>query len=227
MTKLRTMIFYAAMYSSGLLMSVICLTLYKPFPGIILPAGKIWCQFCLDALRFTCGIKVELAGTESLRATPYILAAQHQSALDILVLMAKLDSPAFIFKQELKSIPLFGRLLEPGGMIPVDRAGGAASLRKMVTAVQNTLAAGRCVIIFPEGTRVAPGEVTILHPGIAALGAACSAPIIPASTNSGKFWGASAFTKTAGTVRFEFFPALRPKMPRKELLEALAKRFYS
>jgi 1-acyl-sn-glycerol-3-phosphate acyltransferase len=188
---------------------------------------KRWARICIAALRLLCGVKLRVEGREFLpQSGGAILAAQHQSTLDILIWLTLLPDPSFVFKRELSKIPLFGTLLEPTGMIPVNRGGASQALRKMIADCAVALTAGRQIIIFPEGTRVAPGKRARLHPGIIALAKANALPLIPAATNSGLCWGPRAFHISPGTVTLKLYPPIPPETPQHEILTTLAATFY-
>jgi 1-acyl-sn-glycerol-3-phosphate acyltransferase len=195
-------------------------------PARLIEVPKLWGRIGIAALRLCCGIRVELSPQGWRPSGPALIAAQHQSAMDILIWLAVLDDPVFVLKQELKRIPVFGMLLEPAGMIPVDRSGAGPALRKMASGCQAALAAGRQIVIFPEGTRVPPGERAALHPGVVAIAKASAAPLLPAATDSGKCWGSRAFAKTPGTVRVRIFDPLPAGLSRQAILAELAKAFY-
>ena len=214
------------MFASGIGFSLWGLLMLKISPERLQNVPKNWARFCLAALRLCCGININLKDKQCLPEGAFVVAAQHQSALDIFIWLAVLPRPALVFKQELAKIPLFGALLEPSGMIPVDREGAAPALRKMVTEARAALANGRQVVIFPEGTRVAPGARSPLHVGIVALARSTYAPVIPAATNSGLRWGARAFHKNPGPVDVKLFPALTPGLRREDLIAELTEDFY-
>ncbi len=187
----------------------------------------LWAKICLRGLRLFCGVRLRVEGLEHLpRQGVAIIAAQHQSTLDVLIWLTLLEHPSFVFKRELNKIPLFGVLLEPTGMVPVDRGGAGTALRKMVAACGQVLAAGRQIIIFPEGTRVVHGRRARLHPGVVALAKASNLPLIPAATNSGLHWGAKAFHISPGTVILKIHPPIAPELPQDEILSHLAVSFY-
>jgi 1-acyl-sn-glycerol-3-phosphate acyltransferase len=226
MTRLLPSItFNIVMFGSGLVLSLVALAVNLLAPSRVIAIGKFWSRLTLAALRLFCGITLEITG-DIPPAGGVIIAAQHQSAMDILVLLVLLKNPAFVLKQELLKIPLFGNLLKPAGMIAVDRAGGAAALRKMVADSTARLAAGRPIVIFPEGTRVAPGARGTLHPGIVALAKALDVPVIPVTTDSGRRWGRKAFFKTPGPVHVRFRPALPPGLNRPAMIAALEACYY-
>ena len=181
-----------------------------------------WSALVIDGARRICGIKLVITGTEYLPMDgPALLACQHQSAFDTLVWMTLLPRTCYVVKQELTRIPLVGPLRAPAGMIPVDREAGAAALRGLVMATAAAKAAGRQIVIFPEGTRVAPGMHVPLQPGIAAIAARLNLPVIPVATDSGLRWGRRSFRKNAGPVHLALGPPIPAGTRRVELLDAI------
>jgi 1-acyl-sn-glycerol-3-phosphate acyltransferase len=117
--------------------------------------------------------------------------------------------PVIVMKKELRDIPLFGFMTERYGVIPVERSAGAKALRSMVAAAREATASKRPVLIFPEGTRVPPGEAPSLRPGFTGLYRALGLPVVPVAVDSGRLWG-KGFVKLPGTVTFligEVIPA--------------------
>jgi 1-acyl-sn-glycerol-3-phosphate acyltransferase len=226
MMFLRSAVFLAFMYVTGFILSVTGLVVGLFDRSNLIIFGKIWGHVILWGLRWICGITLNIEGLEYLNPGPVIIAAQHQSAMDIMVWLTLLKRPAFVLKQELLKLPLFGALMVPSGMIAVDRAGAAPALRKMVVQCKAALAAGRQVVIFPEGTRVAPGTRMDLHPGVVALARNTGVPVIPASTDSGLHWGRKSFKKLPGPVRLTLYAPLSAGMSRDEILQRLEGYFY-
>jgi 1-acyl-sn-glycerol-3-phosphate acyltransferase len=214
------------MFGSGLMLSLWGTGLRVVAPQRLTPLAQLWARICLATLRLCCGIEVRVEGLENLPPGGAIIAAQHQSALDILVWLVALPYPALVFKTELRKIPVFGPLLAPSGMIPVDRDGAAPALRKLLQDCRAAAAAGRQVVIFPEGTRVAPGARVDLQPGIVALAKAAGVPVLPAATDSGTCWGPRAFAKTPGTVRVRLLPPLPAGLPRDKIITELTSVYY-
>jgi 1-acyl-sn-glycerol-3-phosphate acyltransferase len=189
--------------------------------------GQLWSRISLRALKTICNIRVEIEGRENLpQSGPALIAAQHQSAFDILLWLTVLQHPAYVLKQELVEIPMLGATLPKAGFVAVDRECGANSLRKMVAGCRKAVAAGRQIVIFPEGTRVAPGERGVIQPGIVALARALKMPVIPAATNSGQYWGKRAFKKYPGTIKVTIFPAATGIAQRQDLIDELEHRYY-
>jgi len=227
MILLRSLAFNVVMLLSVLGYGLLGYVL-KPFrPDRLVDLGTAWAGFVIAALRVICGVEVDVTGADFLPATgPALIAAQHQSAFDTLIWLRLVHRPAYVLKRELLRLPVIGPLLVPCGFIPVDRDGGTAALRKMLTDCRAAAAAGRPIVIFPEGTRVAPGQRGALQPGVVALAKMLNLPVIPAATNSGRFWGRQAFHKYPGTLRVRLFPALAGGATRAELLSQLERSFY-
>jgi 1-acyl-sn-glycerol-3-phosphate acyltransferase len=128
-------------------------------------------------------------------------------------------------KRELTRLPLIGPMLLLAGMIPVDREAGAKALRSLLREADAAVANSRQIVIFPEGTRVAAGEVVALQPGVAALAAHTRLPVIPVATDSGRCWSRNSFIKRPGTIHIAIAPPITPEQlkgrPRTALLGAI------
>jgi 1-acyl-sn-glycerol-3-phosphate acyltransferase len=205
-------------------MHILCLPLLFASQRAIQAAGGVWIDGTLFLLKHVVGIDHRVAGAENLPATPAIFAAKHQSAWETLFLSRYLGFPAFVLKKELLSIPLFGWFLRRSGMIAIDRKAGASALRQMAREATETLAAGRSILIFPEGTRVAPGESRPYQPGVAALYTQQKVPVVPVALNSGLFWGRRSFIKKPGTIVVEILPPIPPGLDRKAMMKELENR---
>jgi 1-acyl-sn-glycerol-3-phosphate acyltransferase len=107
-------------------------------------------------------------------------------------------------------------------MIAVDRSGGGAALRRMLRAASEAAQDDQQIVIFPEGTRTAPGERPGLQPGIVGIAAATGAPVVPVATDSGLVWGRRAFLKRPGFIQISVRSPLPANLPRGDLLAALA-----
>jgi len=190
----------------------------------IVKAGQIWARVSLAMLRTICGLHHEIRGLENLPAGPCMIAATHQSAWDTLIFPLLVNGPGYIYKRELRRIPLFGWYLSRAGCIPIDRAGGPKALRRMIEHARRSLAQGRTIIIFPEGTRVPPGARRPYHPGVAALYGQLGVPVVPVAVNSGLYWGRRAFAKRPGRIVLEFLPPIAPGMDRRKFTAELQRR---
>ena len=178
---------------------------------------RVWARSVLWWLGVTVGLRARVTGRENLPDGAAILAAKHQSAFDTVFWLTLDPPPVYVMKRELMWIPIYGWYAARTGMIPVDRAGGGAALRRMQRAAQATVAAGRKIVIFPEGTRTAPGETRPWHPGVAAL-AGLGVPLVPVATDSGAFWGRRSFVKRPGVLTVAILPPEPPGQPRGPML---------
>ncbi len=156
------------------------------------------------------GIRYQLQGTENISSTPSIYLAKHQSAWETIGLQLWTPPAVFVLKRELLRIPFFGWALWGLRMIWIDRSAGKAALAKIVTQGEQRLADGLSIIIFPEGTRVAPGQMSKFKAGGAHLASRTGAPVIPVAHNAGELWPRNAFLKKPGTITVRFGPAIDP-----------------
>ncbi len=187
--------------------------------------AKLWGKSLMFGLRWIAGIKCEVRGIENLPADRrYIVASKHQSALETIAFHAILPLPAYILKKELLYIPLFGWNLLLSGSVPIDRSSGTKAMRSILQGSQKRLEQNRPVIIFPEGTRTAPGATTRYNPGVGLLYEKCAVPVIPAALNSGYFWRKNAFIKNPGTVIIEFLPAMPQDLDKRAFIDELQNR---
>ena len=222
MTLLRALAFNLYFFGLTTILAFAGLFVRAFLPGHALPFAVFWTRLVVVGARRICGIHVVLTGTEHLPSGgPALLACQHQSAFDTLVWMTLLPYPTYVIKHELTRIPLFGPLLTAAGMIPVDRDAGAAALRGLVHATQAARRAGRQILIFPEGTRLAPGKTAPLQPGIAAIAARLDLPVIPVATDSGRRWGKNAFWKYPGPIHIAIGPPIPADTRRGPMLAAI------
>lgn len=196
--------------------------------GLLLPARagrrfvRGWARLVLDLLRLTCGIRVRMTGLEHLPPGACIIAAKHQSAFDTVIWLAALPRPVYVMKAELLRIPVWGSMARRFGAIGVDRNGGGTALKGMVREARAVAQDRQAqVVIFPEGTRTAPGERVPWQPGVAALAGTTGLPVLGAATDSGRFWGKRAFRKRPGTITVALQPPLPTGLPRAALMQQL------
>jgi len=203
---LRSLLFTLWLYLSMPLFAVgLSPALLMPVP-VALKVVRAWAKFVLFGLRHIAGVRVEVRGLEYRPRGAALVASKHQGMLDIVALLAILPEPCFVLKKELMPLPFFGWFAWKTKMIAVDRAGHATALRDMTRQAKARLAEGRQIIIFPEGTRTAPGEPGQYKPGVAAIYRDLEASCALVATNSGEHWPAHGFKRIPGKVVFEFLP---------------------
>ncbi len=185
-------------------------------------AGAVWGQATIILLRALAGVRHEVRGR--LPPPGSIVAAKHQSAWETLVLAALLPDPVYVVKQELLRVPGVGWYFRRAGQIAVDRQGGASALRRMVLEARSALESGAQLVVFPEGTRVAPGERRPYHPGIAALYRETGAVVVPVALNSGRHWSRRGYRMRPGTIRLDFLEPIPPGLQRRAFMALLEER---
>lgn len=223
MTVLRSILFNTAFWIWTVGMHVLGLVFMLTPRPVFMAAGKVWLAGVVVLARWLAGIGYEVRGRENIPREPCIVAAKHQSAWDTFALPVLLDLPTFVLKRELMQIPVFGWYLRRYGAVPVDRKAGSKALRGMLRRAEAEMARGRSVVIFPEGTRVPPGETRPYHPGVAALYRELDVPVVPVTLNSGWFWGRRKFLKKPGTIVVDVRPAIPTGLNRRELMDRLAR----
>lgn len=190
-------------------------------PRGVLVFARLWARIVVWLLRVFCGIEFEVRGAQNLPDRPVLFASKHQSAWDTIAINLILPGVTYVMKRELLWIPLVGWYMARAGMIPIDRGGHAATLRKLQGRAKAALADGRSILIFPEGTRTQPGERRKYLAGIAGLYATLDVPVVPIALNSGLFWPRRGFVKRPGRIIVAFLPTIAPGLPRAQFLEHL------
>ncbi len=204
----------------GALGLITCLSFNRKVISIV---GYVWAQGFMLYLRYICGVRVEVDGEENIPAVPFIVACKHQSAWETLFFLVYFKNPAYILKKELMYIPVYGWYLPLLDMISVDR-GKASAIKKVAAKVRDVLKAGRPLIIFPEGTRVLPGDSVEYKPGIYMIHkASTQTPILPVALNSGICWPRRTFAVSRGVIKIKFLPPIQGVFSKVELLDKLKK----
>jgi 1-acyl-sn-glycerol-3-phosphate acyltransferase len=184
-------------------------------------AVRMWNTGNIVLAQVVAGVGTRVEGAGNLPAEPCLIAAQHQSSWETYRVFVDFKYPVLVLKRELIRIPFIGWYMNRGGMVSIDRAGGAAAMRKTMRASKAALAAGRHVVIFPEGTRAPPGAILPFRPGIAALYLHCAVPVVPVALDSGYFWGKNRFLKRPGKITVRFLPPIAPGLDKDAFLAKL------
>jgi 1-acyl-sn-glycerol-3-phosphate acyltransferase len=222
MRLIRSAVYAVYFYAVTLVFGICGMAVRRFWPRHALRFAKAWTATLLAGLRPICGIRVRVTGLEHLPAMgPALLASQHQSEFDTLVWMGLVPRPSYVMKQELTRTPLVGPMLVPAGMIPVDRAGGAAALRRLLQDAMAARDDGRQIVIFPEGTRVPPGQRVPLQPGIAAIASRLRLSVHPVATDSGLCWTRSRLGMRPGTINIAVGAPISWDAKRDDLLSEL------
>lgn len=188
---------------------------------------QIWLHIVLHLTRYVIGIDWEVRGHENIPDGPVIFAAKHQSAWDTLMLGVVHPFCAFVVKQELVRLPIWGWYLLRLGNIPIDRSKGLISLRKVVEGARKMVENGRPVLIFPQGTRTPPGTKRPYLPGVAAIYKGANVPVVPVALNAGLFWPRKLMHKQPGVITVEYLEPIEPGLSRRDFMKVLEERIES
>jgi 1-acyl-sn-glycerol-3-phosphate acyltransferase len=217
----RSLLFHSLFY--------VTTTLFLVLGSPLLFAPRRWAmaalalhgRFELWLIEVVCGIELEVRGQEKLPHGACLVAAKHQSAWETFGLIPLFRDPALLMKRELFWIPFHGWFSHKFGMIPVDRDRGPSALRRMVREAKARVAQRREIVIFPEGTRRAPGAPPDYKTGVVLLYETLKIPCVPVALNSGAFWPRRSPSLRPGTIVVEFLDPIPPGLPKAEFLERL------
>lgn len=219
MTHIRGLIFVLWTYGLMAIMGLVC----APFAAFgprrwTLAIMQAYVRLEFAGARVICGLRTEVRGP--VPAGEVLVAAKHQSFLDIMMLTLALDRPRFVMKRSLVWAPVLGFYARRMGCVAVDRGAGGKALRDMIAEAAADAEPGQ-LVIFPQGTRVAPGAEAPWKSGVAGLQEALSLPVIPVATNAGHFWPRAGLSRRPGVAVIEFLDPLPPGLPRAELMARL------
>jgi 1-acyl-sn-glycerol-3-phosphate acyltransferase len=222
MIFLRSFLFNVAFYVVTAVMLVATLPLFFFLPqwfgmGVV----REWAITCVLLHRWFVGGRLEVRGIENVPHGECLVASKHQSFFETFALIPLLGNPTIVMKESIRWWPIFGQYTIKTGMIHVDREGKTAALRALTARAGEEIAKGREIIIFPEGTRRAPGAPPDYQTGIALLYKSLNVPVVPVALNSGLFWPRRSFLRYPGTIIFEFLPPLPPGLDSRTFLKRL------
>lgn len=225
MQKLRSVLFTVVFYIVTLFLFIVMIpTWFMPRKqALFFPI--FWSKMAKVMLKVFCGINVRVEGLENLpKENGYIIASKHQSAMETTIFHRIVPNMFYVLKKELMYLPLAGFYFIKTGCIPIDRKGGTKTMRKMLQGVQKRLAQGMNLVIFPEGTRTAPGTKKPYSPGVAFLYEQCQVPVVPVALNSGYCWPKNKTMKYAGTVTVKFLKPIEPGLQKRVFMDELYQR---
>jgi 1-acyl-sn-glycerol-3-phosphate acyltransferase len=217
----RSLIFNILFYVVFLLWSVVALPTFLMPRAAMLKVANWWARTNILLMRVVCGIRVEFRGVEKIPRGPLIVASKHQSMWETISLLRFFEAPFFVVKRELKFIPLFGLFIIKTRMVAIDRARGGRALLAVLRRAEEEVKRGRQFVIFPEGTRTAPGAPPQYKAGVGMVYADCGVPVLPVALNSGLFWPRRTFMRYPGTLVVEFLDPIPPGLKREEFLTRL------
>lgn len=182
-----------------------------------------WSRLVIRLARWILGIEWRVEGRENLPSRPAVILSKHQSAWETMAFQLIFPPQVLVLKRELLWIPFFGWGLALMSPIAINRSRGMRALRTIARRGRERLAQGFWVVVFPEGTRVAPGAQREYHPGGAWLASASGAPVVPVAHNAGLLWPRNAFLKRPGTVTVRIGPPIEAADLDPKTINDLAK----
>jgi 1-acyl-sn-glycerol-3-phosphate acyltransferase len=183
-----------------------------PFPPLVrYRVISQWSRIVLWLLRVLCGLRYEVRGREHIPATPSIVLCKHQSAWETLALQSVFPPQVWVMKRSMLFVPFLGWGLAMLSPIAIDRNAGRAALKQVTDQGRDRLRKGLWIVIFPEGTRIAPGKVGRYGIGGAWLATHTGTPVVPVAHNAGEFWGRNSFLKYPGTITMSIGAPIDPK----------------
>jgi 1-acyl-sn-glycerol-3-phosphate acyltransferase len=224
MIILRSIAFQILFYVNFVIMALILSPLLLGPRSWGVWTAKSWTASSIWLLRVVAGTRLEIRGLENLPDGPFLLASKHQSALETVALVPIIKEPIFILKRELMYLPIFGWYALKMQMIPVDRGARSQALKAITEHGRVTIAKGRQIIIFPEGTRRPVGAAPSYKWGVAHIYTELGVPCVPAALNTGLFWPRNSLLRFPGTAVIEFLPPIPPGLNKETFLTTLSER---
>lgn len=224
MLVLRSLLFNL-FYYANIIVWMICALPSLLLPRIVLlTIVRAWSRVNFFLLRHVAGITCEIRGREHIPPGAVLVASKHQSVWDTFAMFLVFDDPCYVLKRELMWLPLFGWLAGKAEMIAVNRGARSKAMKQMNADGARQLAKGRQIVIFPEGTRRAPGAEPAYKFGVVFLYNEFGVPCVPIALNSGYFWPRRQFIRRPGTLVMEILPPIPPGEDKTVFFDKLQTR---
>lgn len=217
MWRVRSLLFNILFYALSFVLLTCCL------PMVIMPrkwqrcVPPVWLWVGYRLEKYVLGLDYEVIGLEHLPKTSYLVAMKHQSAWETMKLYALFGDPAIVLKKELMDVPILGSYAHVMDMVPVDRSKGREATKFLIESARVILRDTRPLVIFPQGTRVAPLDKKPYKRGIIRIYEDMNIPLVPVALNSGVFWGRNKFWKRPGKITIKIFPPIPPGLDSEQV----------
>ena len=219
----RSIFFFCGMAISAVLFCPIALIVW-PVPVVArMRIIGLWARFIGWWLVLTCQLRFEVEGMEHLPSQPGVILSKHQSAWETILFQVIFPPQTWALKREALWLPFFGWGLAATSPIAINRATPVRALDRLLRQGCEKIAQGRWVVIFPEGTRMAPGEQGAYHPGGAMLAVKAGVPVVPVAHDAGRYWGRRSFLKKPGVIRVRIGPPIATKGEKPRAVNQAAK----
>jgi len=221
---LRSILFQIFFWTFSVLINLVWLPSLLMNRRAVARGMEIWASVSFWGLKHIAGLDFEVRGRENIVPGAALYASKHLSMWETIAAHILLNDPATIMKRELLYVPVYGWYAQKCEMIVIDRSAQAAAIRKMIADAKSRAAAGRPILIFPEGTRKEMGAEPDYKPGVAALYGALDLPCVPMAHNSALYWPRRGMLRRPGRIVVEFLPAIPPGLKRAEFMTELQTR---
>jgi 1-acyl-sn-glycerol-3-phosphate acyltransferase len=218
---LRSFAFNLAFYGWTIVLSLLFSPSLLISRRAVLCVAHTWLRQMEWIERHIGGITYQVIGREYVPKGAAIIASKHQSAWETFKVHLLFGDPAVVLKKSLVFIPIWGWYLWRSGVVAIDRKRGHKALVDMMASAHKIMNEGRKIVIFPQGTRLAPGTWRPYKSGVAMLYEELKVPVVPMALNSGLLWPKDSFIKKSGRITVEFLPPIPPGLPRAEMMKKL------
>ena len=207
---LRSVVYEILRFVITVIFAVISLLTFPFKPITRYRIITVWSRLVMGLARVICDVRYRVVGRDNIPQDPCIVLSKHQSAWETLAYQIILPPQVWVLKRELLRVPFFGWGLAMMSPIAIDRGSATRALKQTLEQGKSRLSDGWWIVIFPEGTRIAPGKRGRYHLGGAWLACKTGAPVLPIAHNAGTVWGRNAFIKYPGTITVSIGPVIRP-----------------
>lgn len=226
---IRTFFFYLLLSSSSFFWCILCVFIapFLPFRARYRLVIQAWCRCATWLAKVVAGIHYEVRGLENIPQQPCVILAKHQSTWETFFLSALFEPLSQVVKRELLYVPFFGWAMAMLKPIAIDRSNPKAALKQLAKQGDERIRQGAWVLIFPEGTRIPPGQIGKFSRGGAALAVNAGLPVLPIAHNAGEFWPKQGWAKYPGTVQVVIGPLMHAEGEGPRAIAELNERAYA
>ena len=229
MQAIRTVFFYLLLSSSSFFWCIFCVFIapFLPFRARYRLICQAWCSCATWLAKVVVGIRYEVRGLENIPQQPCVILAKHQSTWETFFLSALFEPLSQVVKRELLYVPFFGWAMAMLKPIAIDRSNPKAALKQLAKQGDERIKQGAWVLIFPEGTRIPPGQIGKFSRGGAALAVNAGLPVLPIAHNAGEFWPKEGWAKHPGTIQVVIGPLMHAEGSGPRAIAELNERAYN
>lgn len=226
---LRTFLFYLLLSSSSFFWCILCVFIapFLPFRARYRFVIQAWCRCATWLAKIVVGLRYEVEGLENIPQQPCVVLAKHQSTWETFYLSALFEPLSQVVKRELLYVPFFGWAMAMLNPIAIDRSNPKAALKQLAKQGHERLGQGAWVLIFPEGTRIPPGQIGKFSRGGTVLAVNAGLPVLPIAHNAGEFWPKHGWAKYPGTIKVVIGPVMHAEGSGPRAIAELNERAFA